>query len=255
MRRTNRALLVGSAVVLLGAIRSNGAVFEDNFDDNTIGSDWTYYSQPGLTLSEASQRVNALSAGTGALTTDALYLSTFNLSAADDFEIRVDYSFESYQTAGGLLTAASLVFGIGTDTSGADSAAIGFGYRNFGTPTAMTSVGYRINGAQTLDISYPNVPSSGTFVISYDQSEDKLYLGVDGSAPTETLTGLVGSSWGGDPLLVSLGIRGNGFVTANGNAWFDNFRVESGSIVPEPVSFGWIGLSGCLLIGRRRRRG
>jgi len=255
------------AALLLSVIASPAvaavAVLSDDFNDNAIGSAWNLHvdNAARLTLDESSERLNVLASAPLNLQDDALYLSKFRLSTANDFEMRINYNFTGVQSAGAIGDYFGLTFGLGRDLDGFDSAAVGFGYVR--TPLGVTtaaSVAYRINDEQTTEyatnpLAETGGPANATFVIAYDAETDSLafsrLVGVD-LTTLATVSDVVGKAWQADDLLVSFGARGKGFSTSDGQAWFDDFSVVSGTLVPEPMSMGI--LIGAPLMLRRRRR-
>jgi hypothetical protein len=148
-----------------------------------------------------------------------------------------------------------VVFGVGRDLDGTDSAAIGYFYsrQNLGIPVTVGGIGI---GHRTDDVPSEDAAAlagtGGTFVISYDAAGDDLSFKVDGGSTLFTLQDTVQTIWGADDLLVSFGARGHGFATQSGDAYLDNFVVRSGTIIPEPASLGLLMLAPLAL---RRRRG
>lgn len=239
-----------------GTSRAITIPFTDAFSDNSTGSEWAVVTDNAaqLTVAETAGRVQVLSINSTSPTNDALYISDgvdgFRLLTSSDFEIRVDYSFASFQSSvdGG---AFGLVFGIGRDLpDGTDSAAIGYG---------RTDVGPFTLGAATAQYRNNDVPSAldpitgsnaGTFAITYTSSTDSLVLGIVGEGSV-TYNGLVQGLWGASSVYASFGGRGAGFVTAGSDAFFDNFQVVSGVPIPEPGAWGLV-LAGAGVLGLRR---
>lgn len=206
----------------------------DDFNDNTIGSQWTLLQDAPteLSLSEINGRLEAASSPATSPNTDALYLSNgtggFRLATDTDFEITIDYNLGGFSGSGGLSDALALVFGIGRDLDGTDSSAIGFG------PTAF---GPQLAGAHRTDDNQTVVPilggsPSGTFTITYDAAGDDLALGA--GALSFPLLDTVQAIWGADDLFVSFGIRGNAYALTPGETYLDNFNIVSGRVIPEP---------------------
>lgn len=256
MSRITAALALSTCCI---AAPTAWSVPADDFDDNARGPEWSLLEDdPSLVLSEQNARLEVLAANPTSPSTDALYLSNgpagFTLSTADNFSIAIDYSFASFVSSvdGGAL---GLVFGVGRDLDGTDSAAVGFGYADIG-PAAISAltVAHRTDDVQAADATVPGAPASGTFLITYDAAGDDLSFGRDGSPPVFVLADTVRGVWGASDLLISFGARGNGFATTSGQAFLDNFEVRSGTIVPEPASLSVL-IVGAAGLCRRRRRG
>jgi hypothetical protein len=254
---------VGGLLLAGGATACGATLYDDSFDDNAIGAQWTLLADDAshLNLLEQNQRLEMIATAPASSTTDALYLSNgpagFRLSTAQDFHITIDYSFTGYSAVGGSGTALALDFGVGRDLDGTDSAAVGVGYAtesSFGFPITLQGavIGYRIDDAGT-QTQYLLPPSTGTFDIAYDAAGDDLTLGIEGTSISSTLADTVRGVWGADDLLVSFGARGNGFSTASGNAWLDNFTILEGTTVPEPMSSALLGFGAAGMLLKRRR--
>ncbi len=228
----------------LGAVVSAGPAWgqDDDFNDNVTGPQWTTVVDEPQTLSvfEFSERLNVIANSPPSLSTDALYLSNgpsgFRMSTAADFELALDYAFNGFDGEraddGDALT---LVFGVGRDEAGTDSAAVGYGaaaQEVLGT-TVISEVlvgAARTNNAQTQELLGLGGPSTGTFSITYDASADDLRLGVGGNEML--LDDVVQGEWNADSLLVSFGARGSAFFLLSGDAWLDNFQIVSGDVLP-----------------------
>lgn len=150
----------------------------------------------------------------------------------------------------------ALVFGIGRDEPGFDSAAIGMGYVNvLGLPVSGLAGRYRVNNVQSSFGDVPLISNTGKLVMSYDPATDTLLAGREGD-PLLALPNVVQGQWNATDVLVSFGVRGSGFVLASGHAYFDNFEIRSGTIIPipEPATAGLMVVGmGLLLRGRQMR--
>jgi hypothetical protein len=226
----------------------------DDFNDSVTGPQWaTVIDNPAqLTLAEQNGRLEAIATGSTSPNNDALYLSGFALSTASGFEIAIDYNFTSFTSVGALNGAMALVLGVGRDLDGTDSAAIGYGPINlgFGTTGALGAA-YRIDDAQT-QVPLALGASAGTFVISYNATGDDLTLGAGTSV--FTLADTVQAVWGADHLLVSFGVRGNGYNVSSGGAYLDDFVIRSGNVVPVPEPVSLTGFALAMLLLRHRRQ-
>jgi hypothetical protein len=236
--------------------------FLDDFNDNSIAAEWDVIEDAPaqLTILEQNGRVELIAPNSTNPTNDALFISNgtngFRLLTSSDFEIRLSYSFASFDsfTVG---NAFALVLGVGRDLpDGTDSAAVGFGY--VGTtiigPTAVpgASVQYRVDDVPSSPVGFV-APTSGNFVITYTNATDRLSLGIEG-ASSVNLDGIVRGTWDADDVYVSFGGRGSGFVTDSGDAWLDNFEIISGSPIPEPSTALLAGIAAVALFLRRDGR-
>lgn len=224
----------------------------DNFDDNLAGPQWIRLTDaPGsLDLTETNSRLEATSAPSTNPTNDALYLSDFRLSTASDFEIAIGYTFTAASPENITGSALTLVFGVGRDLDGTDSAAIGFGYLTrtfFGNTISAAGTGgaHRTSDQQT-EVVLGFGPDTGTFVVTYNAATDSLTLG-DGtrsfSLDTKVRATVASGGWNASSLLVSFGIRGSGFTVGSGDATLDDFTVRYGHVLSTPYDF-WAAESG-----------
>ena len=240
-----------SLLATLALIPLAHAQLSDNFDDNSTGPQWSLVTDaPGdLDLTETNARLEATSTPSTNPNNDALYLSDFHLSTASDFEIAIGYSFTTASPQNITGSALTLVFGVGRDLDGTDSAAVGFGYLTrefFGTPISAAGAGgaHRTSDTQT-EVVLGFAPDTGTFVITYNTAADRLTLG-DGTLSftlDNKVRGARPGGWNASSLLVSFGIRGSGFTVSPGDATLDNFTVRSGHVLSSPYDF-WAAESG-----------
>ncbi len=258
--RTYIAAAAGTMVLGFQAVA--GAAVSDNFNDNAQGPEWgkVVDAVTQLNIVEQNQRLEVIATGSTNPNNDALYLSNgpngFLLSTASDFDIQIDFVIDPTiaSTSAGPGSALGLVFGIGRDLpDGTDSAAVGVGFLNIGFGGFLTSsAGYRIDDVETL-IPIASPVTAGTFKITYTTLTDQLML--DNGNVGLLLMNLVRTTWNADEVYVSFGARGNGFDISSGQAYFDNFTIVSGAVlpIPEPVSIALLGLATPLLLRRRIR--
>lgn len=262
-------LRIASAMLAVALMSGVAVANSDNFDNNAKDAQWLPY--PGsatpwlqdianLNLVEQNQRVEVISTGSAGATDDALYLSDgpngYALSTAADFEIQIDLTVTFATLVGNAGDTFAFQFGVGTDEAGDNAAAIGWGFAVLSGNFVQSSLFHVTDtgGTRTgpTPIAAVGIPSTFTFEIAYDATNDQLHLGLDGQPPVATYPGLVEGTWNADALLFSFGARGNGLAFASGDAFFDNFQIVTGQLVPEPASIALIGLGGIALLARRR---
>jgi hypothetical protein len=247
-----------SCVLLLATAATPAvAAISDNFSDNSTGGQWTLVqdSPAKLWLAETNQRLELRALDPTNSSDDALYLSSgasgFQLKTSSDFSASIDYNFGAFTPATG--GSIALVFGIGRDLAGTDSAAIG--YSRSTTPLLNGALGaaYRVADVQTNVLIALFFANSGTFTVNYTSTTDRLTLGANGS--TTNIDGVVKGQWNADQVWASFGGRGNGLNLASGNAYLDNFTA-TGNIVaaPEPATLSLLALGGMGALARRRRK-
>jgi hypothetical protein len=246
--------------VLLLAIAAAPAVaaISDNFNDNSTGSQWSLVqdSPVKLWLEETNQRLELRAADPTSSSDDALYLSSgtsgFQLKTSSDFSASIDYNFGAFTPATG--GSIALVFGIGRDLAGTDSAAIGYSRSSNALFDGALGAAYRVANVQTnILVAIPFFDSSGTFTVNYTSATDRLTLGANGS--TANIYNVVQGKWNADKVWVSFGGRGSGLNLASGNAYLDNFTA-TGDIVaaPEPATLALVAAGGVAALLRRRRK-
>jgi hypothetical protein len=74
---------------------------------------------------------------------------------------------------------------------------------------------------------------SGTLYVSYDADLDELYLSTTGPGRADawqTVSGVLKGQWGGAALSVAVGGTANGLALSSGQAWLDDFIVQSGTL-------------------------
>lgn len=247
------------ACLSVSAARAASAV-DDDFEDGVIGSQWlSVIDDPAhLTLAEQNGHLDLLSSGGGVSTNDAIYLSTFRISTTADFAIQLNYTLANNTPGGANGDRLGLVFGVGRDTDGTDSAAIGVGYgKEFGFVATAATGAYRIKDVQTNLTNEAFPAATGILEIDYAFATDTLTMtrvgsGITYTVPAGTVRGTAANQWGAtDGLLVSFGGRGSGMTAMAGQLSVDHFTVLSGSVIPEPACL--TALLGVGLLGHRRR--
>ena len=235
-------------VAITMAAPAGAATVSESFTGATRGSDWLLVQDAptALWLDQTGGRLELRSAGGGAASNDALYLSAgvpgIKLNTANDFALTIDYNFSGFTASPGGTIALAL--GIGRDLAGTDSAAIAFARSSVPFFDTGLAAAYRVDDVETqIPIAY--AATSGTLSITYTSATDRLTLG-DGTNSTN-LDGLVRGQWAADDVYVSFGGRGSGLSLASGEAYLDNF-----SATPEPATLALLILGGAGALLRRR---
>lgn len=257
MPRIARCLFVAFATMAMSAA-AIAAANGDNFSDNSQSNQWSLIEDDhaALWLSETNQRLELRAAGGGASTNDALYLSSgaggFKLGTASDLSASIDYRF-AYSAGAGDSGTLAIVFGIGRDLAGTDSAAIGYSRSTNFLLDHAVGVAYRVGGDQKTVAMGWDVATSGTFTLSYTAASDRLTFG-NGTFSTN-LDGLVQGQWHADTVWLSFGGRGSGLTAGSGDAYLDNFSVTGDIIAaPEPATLALLAFGGLGLVARRRKQ-
>jgi hypothetical protein len=204
-------------------------VLSDDFDDNALGGSWKLVADdPVMCRVEEKGRRLELTAAAGTSRVSAFYLGNgWGLDATKDFSLRVDYHYVlSAQEDGGV---ALLLAANGNDVR---SASLRFG------AGACLSYPYfwheAADGTMRRSSYVRRSQDSGSLYVSYDAKRSELYLSAAGYGKEKamvTTTLLSQGSGGGQVVFVGLGGTSDREAIAPGNAWLDNFRLDSGTLV------------------------
>lgn len=223
------------------------ALPSDNFNDNTMDTLWNLYEDDpsNAWLDETSERLEFRSTAS-AYDVPALYIANdWGFLPTADFSFKVDFHYSS-------TISGSVLLGIGKDEENDVWLEAGYEESAFSCWDALVD-GSAIDAnekSRSLD--------DGTLYISYDASEDDLYvsdIGYGAGDAWGTIPNLVQGAWDADMVSPLLGgCAGElGEALPSGVAYLDNFVVDSGAIIPEPGTIALLGLGGLILIRRRRK--
>lgn len=222
------------------------ALPSDNFnDDSRNTSMWNLYEEDNSKawLDETSARLEFRSTAS-ANDVAALYISNgWGLLTTSDFSFKVDFHYSS-------TVSSSVLLGVAKDE--ANDVWLEAGY---GDGSAYFCWDAIVNDSAIDANEKLRSSDAGTLYISYDASEDELYVSDIGYWSTDAwgiLPGLVDGTWGADVVGLLLGGSSGDAdeLLPSGVAYLDNFVVESG--IPEPATIVLFGL-GSLLLSRNRR--
>lgn len=244
------AQLVCVALGLMVLSGPAAAVITDDFNDNAMSTAYTLIQDEpnALWLEETNQRLELRSSGPGSSANDAIYLTNgsagYQLLTNSDFQITIDYSYTSFGGTGSI----ALDLGIGRDLDGKDSAAVALNRSSTGFLDLGLGAAWRVNDVQqTLPLGY--VGTSGTMLVAYQASIDRLTLGLSGGVTTNR-DNLVKGQWNADKVWVSFGGRGEGLTLASGEAYLDNLLVDG--TIPEPATLALLTVGAVALVRARR---
>jgi len=241
------------------------ALPSDNFDDNLRDTSlWSLYEEDpsNVWLDETNQRLEMRSTTIPAHATALYFANGWGLSTADDFSFKTDFhnSFTS-STHAWAQVMLGLAKGSDPTTVRENNARIEAAWETGKIPPEIFNYGWSVEGAESNN-EIPRGSDDGTLYLSYDASVDELYLSHTGYWKTSawyTIAGVLQGTWGGGAVSPCLGGEVDwGAAIDSGDAYLDNFVVDSGtvvsvSVIPAPgaILLGSIGLG---LIGWMRRR-
>ena len=176
----------------------------------------------------------------------ALYIANdWGFLPTADFSYKVDFHYSS-------TVSGSVLLGIGKDEENDVWLEAGYEESAFFCWDAIVG-GFAIDANEESRSS-----NDGTLYISYDASEDDLYvsdIGYGAGDAWGTIPNLVQGVWDADMVSPLLGgSTGDlGEALPPGVAYLDNFIVNSGAIIPEPATVALLGLGSLVLLYRPRK--
>lgn len=206
----------------------------DDFDDNKLGSLWNEYGNDPANcwLDEANGHLE-LRATAGARGTPAYYVSNgWRIDPTNDFSFQVGFRWGLRAEFRGWLA-----IGLAPDIDDLRAGHVEFGP---GSSDSYQYIAYQAvdrDGTQTD--SEDRSDDSGVLYVSYDARLDKLYLSTTGYGAEHawrTVAGLLRGPWAGRPLWLYLGGGSDGQAIRSGDAYFDNFAVETGGLTVPSLS-------------------
>jgi len=199
----------------------------DDFDDNGPGIMWSVLADdPGnCYLDETNQRLE-LRATAKSDSDSAFYVSKgWAIDPAVDFSFQVDYRQDL-----GLRSGVSLSILLTPDDEYTASQRI-----EFGTGSGSLYPHYQVSALNDSGSYYKKnyrSQSSGTLYVSYDASNDNLYLSYRGYGAGNawaTVKGYLQDGWDGRRVNIGLGGSSAQVRIDSGEAYFDNFAIETGA--------------------------
>ena len=220
--------VAGGLYFSVGLIQSPAArSIGDDFDDNRQGAMWSLDADDSSTcwLEETNQRLE-LRVTAQASWSSAFYLGEgWAIDPAHDFSLCVDYRQDAQL---GDSTWLSVVLMPDIDNRGSQHVEFGVGsddsYPYLWFETIDKSVKYSRSTHRDHD--------AGTLFISYDASVDELYVsdrGYGSENAWATTKDLLQGAWAGQAVSVGLGGGSNRVAIGSGQAYLDDFIIETGS--------------------------
>lgn len=215
-------------------------VLSDDFEDDQAGSLWMEYEpDPSrIRVEETNGRLEVYSSAT-ADDIDAVYVSNgWRLDVSVDFALRVDFHYGKLAAGDSWVMVAFLP---SVDVPVSQIITFEAGCMNE-QPFYLYEA---IDDAWRKEEQSDRVFDDGTLYASYDAAKDELYLSHTGYGQANawrTITGLLAGRWQGDPVYVAVGGGSNKTVLNSGDAWLDNFIVNSGTLIsPTPDDTAGLG--------------
>jgi hypothetical protein len=201
-------------------------VLSDDFEDGQAGSLWFVY-EPDMSkiwVEETSGRLEVY-ATARADDIDAAYVSNgWRLDVTKDFELKVDFHYgkldvgDSWVMVGLLPSLAEPISRIITFEAGCMNEQPFYQYE-------------AIDGSWRHEERSDRSSDDGTLYVSYDAGKDELYLSHTGYGKANTwrtVTELLKNKWAAQPVYVAIGGGSDRVVLDAGDAYLDNFVVDSG---------------------------
>jgi hypothetical protein len=201
----------------------------DDFADGDPRPLWEAYEPMSqrVWLEEANGRLE-LHADRPADIFSALYLSSgWQLDVAQDFSLRVNFRFSKTDPNEGWVSLGLVPSLAGPVTRYVDLRA----GCEAGEPLHLGKLADGFGFGRWVAARGSDV---GTLYLSYDAHADELYLSFTGYGPANswhTVAGLLRDRWAGNAVYVVLG-GSVGMSLESGEAWLDNFVLDTGVVVP-----------------------
>jgi hypothetical protein len=236
------------------------AMKSDDFNDDSVDTSlWGLYQEsPNVWLAETNHRLEVCSTANVDGATSVYYANGWGLSTAEDFSFKTDFHCISFSGPGDCEFGTMLGLGKGAadiNTIANNNATITAGYYidEYGNE-AYFSCDKNTDGIYVDEGHKARGIDDGTLYISYDASDDKLYLSDTGyDSPWVTISDLLKGEWKSAVVVPFLGgsyVRN--VALDSGDAYLDNFVVDSGTFVPEPATICLLGLGALSLLRRKR---
>jgi len=248
----------------------------DNFNDNVMDTSlWNLYqADPTIVwLDETNQRLELRSTGIHTSAEADYSANAWGFSSTDDFSFKIDFYHGSIPPVipGDQDWDFSVHLGLAKDwdkdwdEDWDNDVFLEAGYGVIpGQGAGEHSFFYvatRIDGAESEEGEKDKVAEYGTLYMSYDANKDELYLSDTGywvANAWVTIPSLLQDQWGASPVFPYIGGWSDGVALNSGDAYLDNFVVDSGTVVcvtviPAPGALVLIGI-GTGFVGWLRRR-
>jgi hypothetical protein len=208
-------------------------VLADDFNDNRLSSSWKLYGEDLLNcwLEEANQRLELMATSKTQGVSAYCLGNGWRIDPTDDFAFQVDYHYSLVTDQGGWV-----FLGITPDVNDLDTRYVKLGV---GCDRQYPYIWYEAIDGKDMQMDYNNRrQDDGALYVSFNAAKDELYLSGTGYGSDNAwavIANVLGTSWGGAPVVVFLGGGSNGLEIRSGDAWLDNFTVETGASSKPPL--------------------
>lgn len=199
----------------------------DDFSDNLLGDLWRSVSADSTNcrLEEVNQRLELRATSTNRGTSAYCLADGWQIDPTGDFSFKVDYHFSLLSNAD-----SWLFLGVTADANNLEEHYVKIGV---GCDRQYPYVWFEsVEGVDGQMDFGGRRQDDGTLYMSYDAAKDELYLSTDGYGSENAwavVSDLLKGTWKGGLLTVFLGGGADGVAISSGDAWFDNFIVETGA--------------------------
>jgi hypothetical protein len=199
----------------------------DDFGDSDPAPLWQVYEpQPEkIRVEETNGRLEVLATGQTGDLNAACISNGWRLDVTEDFRVQIDFHFGK-RSAGDSWVMLALLPSLEDLTRYVEIEA---GCMN-NEPFHLYEVA---DGSSITQESTARAADDGTLYMSYDGAVDELYLSPTGYGQAEawqTIAGLLGDAWAGQPVHVALGGGSDGVILQSGQAYLDDFAVTAGTV-------------------------
>jgi hypothetical protein len=212
------------SLAMAGDTRTAGVA--DNFDDGKRGSLWGLLDSDtsACWLDEVNQRLE-LRATTKTRVSTAYYVSNnWRIDPAGDFSFKIDFHYGLDTDPTGWLS-----IGLTPDINDLNPHHVEFGP---GCGSSYPHVWYEaIDGTRTESNFIDRSENDGALYVSYDAALDRLYLSTSGYGARYAwgvVSGLLKGSWDSRPIWLYIGGGSDGQEIKSGDAYLDNFVMDTG---------------------------
>jgi len=223
------------------------ALPSDDFNDNSMNTSlWNLYQEsPNVWLDETNERLEIRSTADANGEVADYYANGWGFSTANNFSFRA-YFHCNWPSEPGYSDFINILLGLVKSrvvpvTVRNNSVAIVAGYYvdEYGIEPYFHCGKFTNDGTYVVEGQKTRSQDNGILYISYDASKDELYLsdiGYWAANAWVTIPGLLKGEWGSAVVIPGLG---SGYVynaaLDSGEAYLDNFVVDSGTVVPNPA--------------------